>query len=236
MAMPNKTLEELTKEYMKLTDGVVREVENLDKKRAKIDGALARFDKVMAGVKGAAGLADDELMALGVEAGMVAVELAAVKVLATEGRVKRTLAQHKGWIEYALTKLTTGGPKMLSAVLDDVAKLSKADREAFDAQARQGTILAGVIAAHPELVGSRVSDLWRVYAKAVAEWLKSVNDKVSRWVAHPEDFDAKIKTLNGVVAQIAAILTAREKARQKKAPPAPRMIKTLIPRMMYFHR
>jgi hypothetical protein len=163
-----------------------------------------------------ANLSDEELVALGADAIAAATELAAAKALATEGRVKRTLLGHDGWIKYALKKYTENGPGKLSDILDDVRKLSAADQAAFDAQARAYGVLKDMLAAKPELAGNSVDKLWMVYADDQKEWLKVVGDKVNRWVQHPEEFDAKVKKLDTIVAQLAALLTAREKARTKK--------------------
>ena len=238
--MGNRTAAELVNDFKKLATGLERDVKRYEDKIAVIEKSQADYAALEAALKAAiadrANLTADKVSELAAAAGTLTPQLVAAHDYVTQktktGSNKNIMANEPGWITEDVAKAKTA----INAILSDLGKLAPAERD----QAKRDMIgimyPADMLLANPELYNRALPDVWKDYAYGVATRLKAIKDKPVDIIKHPEVLDKEKAAIDALLKQLAAAYDQAEKSRQKKGPPAPRMIRTLIPHMPYFHR
>jgi len=238
--MPKMTAEDCWKKYRSLTNRITDDRDELKEKIDTLYAVYTSYKAVMAKIAKADGLTDDEISALSTEASKFSVQLRAAKAIVTErASVKNTAAKLTMlpvWLEENLMDMG----ETLSAIMREVKDLTPDEQAEFDRKARSEGYPLKAITRNPKLAQADIKDIWKQYKDETDALLKDWKSQADLYVKLEKrvetSFAGKMVQLEKAIAGLTAILTAREKARQKKAPPAPRMIRTLIPHMPYFHR
>jgi hypothetical protein len=229
--MPKMTAEDCWKKYRSLTNGITRDRDDLKKKLDMLYTAHERFNDVMKKMDQANGMNDDDIMALSTEAAVLVAQLQAARVIIMERASVRNpaakLTMLPVWLKDNLSEM---GEK-LTAIMRDVRNLSPAEQAEFNRKAKSDGYPLDAITRNPKLAQADIRDIWKQYQDETNVLLKDWKGQADLYVKLEKgagtSFAGKIVQLNKAIAGLTAILTAREKAKQKKAPPAPRIIKSI---------
>jgi len=242
--MPNMTADDCWKKYRSLTNGITRDRDEL---KAKLDALFAAWEQygvVMAKVAKAGDMTDDELMELSTEAAKLKEQLVAAAAVVNERASARNpaakLTMQPVWLRDDLADMA----EKLTAIMSDVKKLIKAERDEFDRKARAEGYVLDAIAADEKQATADLKDIWKQYKKETEALLKDWTEQANIYVRlerRPEtSFAGKAAKVDKAITQLTAILTAREKSRQKPPPPPPSVPKPkairLPLRIMYHMR
>jgi hypothetical protein len=241
--MPKMTAEDCWKKYRSLTNRITDDRDELKEKIDTLYAVYTSYKAVMAKIAKADGLTDDEISALSTEASKFSVQLRAAKAIVTErASVKNTAAKLTMlpvWLEENLMDMG----ETLSAIMRDVEHLTPAEQAEFDRKARSEGYPLQAITRNPKMAQADIKDIWKQYKDETDVLLRDWKGQADLYVKLEKgagtSFAGKIVKLNKAIAGLTAILTdrenAREKARQKKAPPAPKMIRMPRPWIMSHH-
>lgn len=237
--MPNMTAEDCWKKYRSMTNGITRDRDDLKKKLDTLFAAWEGYNAVMAKMAQVYGLTDDAIMALSTEAAKLKEQLLVAAAMVNERSSVRNpapkLTKQPVWLKDNLADMA----EKLTSIMSDVKKLTKAEQAEFDRKARGEGYPLGAIGRDAKLAQADLRDIWKQYRAETEALLKDWTDQANLYVKlekRPEtSFAGKAAKIDKAIATLTAILTARENARQKKAPPAPRMIRLPRPFIMSHH-
>jgi hypothetical protein len=241
--MPKMTAEDCWKKYRSLTNGITRDRDDLKKKLDTLYTAHERFNDVMKKMDQAHGMNDDDIMALSTEAAVLVAQLQAAQAIIMERASVRNPAAKLTMLPVWLKENLLEMGEKLTAIMQDVRDLSPAEQAEFNRKAKSDGYPLGAIQRNPRLADADIRDIWKQYQDETNVLLKDWKGQADLYVKLEKgagtSFAGKIVKLNKAIAGLTAILTdrenAREKARQKKAPPAPKMIRMPRPWIMSHH-
>jgi len=237
--MGDRTKDELVGDFKKLATGLERDVKRYEDKVAAIEKSQADYAALAAALKAAIAdrdnLTAEKVSELATAAGTLAPELVTAHDYVTQktktGSNKNIMANEPGWI----TENVANAKMAINGILSDMGKLTPQERA--DAKRAMTEIMypAEMLAANPELYDKPLPDVWKDYAAGVAARLKAIKDKPVDIIKHPETLTKEQATIDALLKQLAAAYDRVQAAKQKKAPPAPRMIRMPRPFFLYHH-